>query len=134
MSERPMKWYKFLIYFSLIATAVCSFLNAVLYIVNSGRMSFPLSAVWLLCSILSVAEGILAVMTRQKLARREKIGIALFFGSYIFGMIISLIATIASNYTNPITIIVSIISSIIGGAIYLYLNKIYFEKRMDYFC
>ncbi len=135
--EKPMKWYKFLIYFALIVSAISSFINALLYLINAFALTEGnaiLTIVYIGCSIGLVANGILTITARQKLANRDSFGIAFFFGAVILGTIITTIGTIAGSLDTLIFAIPTAVINIIYSVVYLALNYVYFNKRMDYFC
>lgn len=131
--EYPMKWYKFLIYFSLFASAASSFISAITYFLNAVAISQPGFMVWL--GIFSIVLGILSLITRSELAKFKKTGPSKLITLYacnaainaIYVIIIRVLVgeTVASISTLILTIVVNIFMIIA--------NKVYFDKRAALF-
>ena len=124
----PMNWFKFLIYFSLFASAFFSL--GLYYTVFPGLKPF-----YIVLSVLSVAQAAFAVYTRFQLsAYRKKAPLLLhiFFGvSSACGVISSLGTTLLTG--GALQEISQMISSLIGGVVLIALNSIYFKKRAALF-
>lgn len=141
----PMNWFKFLIYFSLFASAFFSLLNAAVMLaglflpkisIGLYYTVFPgLKPFYIVLSVLSVAQAAFAVYTRFQLsAYRKKAPLLLhiFFGvSSACGVISSLGTTLLTG--GALQEISQMISSLIGGVVLIALNSIYFKKRAALF-
>ena len=150
-NETPlgMAWYKFLIYFSLIAGAVLnilysfSYITGVIYLIESkGDVSAELvyayygaglQAVDVLYGLLLQAFAVLALVLRHKLAKFEpdapkfvKILYSISAGApFLYSIIVALI--------TGQSITVNAITSLIVGLIFLFANVRYFNKRAHLF-
>lgn len=144
-----MAWYKFLIYFSLIASAVISIIysfsyisGGIYYVGTNGEVSAEqvyayygtgLQVVDVLYGIFLIAFAILAFVVRHKLANYEpdapkfvKILYSISAGAPL------LYAIIVSAITEQ-SVIANAISSLIVGLIILFANVKYFNKRAHLF-
>lgn len=134
-----MKWYKFLVYFSLIAGGVSGILCSMLfltggiwsmmlggsvdveqiYAINSG-----LRVISVVSGIILLAMAALNIVCWIFMRQFNKKGILLFYATYIASAVFEVI-TLFSPQANKISAIVGILISL--GA--LYLNMVYFKKR-----
>ena len=137
----PMKWYKFLIYFLLYATAVLNLISSLSIFVELSTHAdeYALFPGAMIVDILSACMGIgftvFAFYTRFMLAEYKKKGPACVYIMYgasaaytlVFG-ILSVIVTngVAHFGTSNVTSILTNIAMIAA-------NYIYFKKRQDYF-
>ncbi len=149
--QHPMKWYKFLIYFSLFAGAVLNVIAAILYITGavypatSGGQATAklvyevygssLKTVDVLYGIVMLCLAAFCIVTRFKLSGFKKGAPVYLYVVYIADVVLTLIYNIAlTAATNiPSIFTVSNISSIIATVIMVILNYIYFKKRQDLF-
>ncbi len=147
----PMNWYRFLIYFSLIASAITNLSNGFLYItgqVYSIQSAGTLDAYMIYnqygneLMITDIAYGVLTclfavfnLVTRSYLANFKKKGPALLYTMYAFGAAISLayplVLQLAHGVPGAFNSII-IFELVIECAI-LYANYIYFSKRKHMF-
>ncbi len=149
--QHPMKWYKFLIYFSLFAGAVLNFIAAMLYITGSvypatsgGQATAKLvyevygsslKTIDVLYGIVMLALAAFCIITRFKLSGFKKGAPVFLYAVYIADVVVTLIYNIALTAVTDIPSIftVSNISSITMTVIMVILNYIYFKKRQELF-
>jgi hypothetical protein len=156
--KRPMKWYKFLIYFSIILGAVLNALLGVLYLTgwtypltNNISADFIYSLYGkgyrimdMVYGVVLIAIAILGFVTRHRLAKFKKNGPATLYALYISSTLVSLIYTVLSSaFAAAVSdgtvfmigyAIGQVIGQIAGTALVVFLNYIYFKKRRDLFC
>ncbi len=149
-AQHPMKWYKFLIYFSLFAGAVLNFIAAMLYITGavypatSGGQATAqlvyetfgssLKTVDVLYGIVLLCLAAFGIVTRFKLSSFKKEAPVCLYVVYIADVVFMLIYSIAVTATTDVlSISASDISSITATVIMVILNYIYFKKRQDLF-
>lgn len=145
----PMKWYKFLIYFVLFASAVVNAIAGFSYI-TGGQYGdykelvykvFPaLKGVDVIYGLAALAIAALAIYTRMRLAGYYKNGPQLLNTLYIAAISVSLvyliIVTIVINSSQNITEFEapsSSYASIAVSAAILIANSTYFKKRAHLF-
>lgn len=146
--QPAMNWYKFLIYFALFAGAVVNCIFAILqmtgmvYGTESGYsvaeyvyLAFPaLRFLDIFYGILLIALAAFQVFTRFQLAGFKKNAPNLVLMIYAAGIAISLLyLAISSIICGTSTFDASSIGSIIGSAVMIIVNKVYFDKRKDMF-
>lgn len=146
-TDRPMKWYKFLIYVSLFLTGIANIGNGIrtmegmiyddAYTVYS---MFPsLASVDRYYGYALIALGVFAFFVRSRLAKFRRNGPScLYFmiiGSIILQVVyFALCASILAPYGGlPMENFADIVGIVVGNLIYLVLNKVYFDKRMHLF-
>ncbi len=136
----PMKWYKFLIYFSLFAGAILSVISAFNGIASIKNYPdvyelYPFLAEleigYAVCNVLYAA---LAIYTRFALAGYKKIGPFCLYVCYGFSALAALLYSVVGyllteGIYNNTTVIFSTLTSIITIAA----NYIYFTKRKHLF-
>lgn len=155
----PLKWYKFLIYFSLFAAAFISFVSGVsriisatigeyFYFFNEGNfLKFneirkPIDIVY---GILLFGMCALAIITRQHLAKFKRSGPILLYVFYVLSFSIDQLHSAAYYIAAQSSLLTDyavvrglfslsefVISAICTG-IFLLLNYIYFNKRQNLF-
>ena len=139
-----MKWYKFLIYFSLFAGAVINvasgipFLNGSIYggYADNVYSVFPaLKTVDVMYGIVALATAVLCIVARFALAKYKKNGPALLLSIYAIGIVVSIVYFIAvkSIVTDIDLDTSSIVSSLVSSVVMIIINKIYFDKRKHLF-
>ncbi len=145
-----MKWYKFLIYFSLFAGAVINvisgipFLTGSIYDTSSGYEGtsdlvyafYPgLKTIDVMYGIVALATAVLCIVARFALAKYKKSGPALLLSVYAVGIVISIIYFIAFKaiVTDVDLDTSSIVSSMVSSVVMIIINKIYFDKRKHLF-
>lgn len=149
MYQRPMKWYKFVIYFQLFAGAVMSFYEGVRYFLGLQYGDLETAALvyqrWGAMKVLDIFMGLynlamiaMYLVTRQKLAKFRSNAVtwylsilALQFGTGIFYNILTLIIT--EGIISAAYILGYIISYSIVIILMIYFNRVYFKKREDLF-
>lgn len=149
IAERPMKWFKFLIYFALFASAVVNFFSGISFITGTQTSNLAggygagfvyaifggLKVLDIIVGILSFGMVALAIYVRFQLAGYKKDGPKMLLGMYAIQLAINLIyyfgLLIILGFDG--TILSSLIGTIIGSVIMIVLNKIYFDKRKDLF-
>ena len=130
--KHGMKWYKFLIYFSLFASAVLNGLSAIgaMALIGMG------GAYYLLQACMSIVLLIMALCARSGLAKFQASGPKTLGAMYIVNAIYQVVNTMLAfaiiGGVEQITLMRMIIA--VAGTMVLYtLNKIYFTKRQVYF-
>ena len=150
--DRPMKWHKFLIYFSLWASAVFVFLRGAgfaalgIFSEESNSQSFPLPGVKTLNVVYGVfylACAVYHIYTRYQLARFRKgapkhllILYAIIPVSELLYAPLMLIAAglpVSLLLEDPAKAIGGTIGGIFGTWLVCVLNKIYYDKRKELF-
>ena len=136
----PMKWYKFLIYFSLWAGMVLSGLSvfSTTYYIISNLPAYLASPVLLVfdgaSALLSASYFVLAYITRASLVKFEKKGPILLYCCYGLNAVISMVVEIGTyvvsgkfteGYTGFTTLIVTVVIIIA--------NCVYFRNRSHLF-
>lgn len=141
----PMKWHKFLIYFSLWAGAVMNVLSAVqmftgahygsqtdaafVYMVYDG-----LKAVDIIMAVLSLGMAALLIVARFALAGYKENGPKLLMVAYIATAAINLLYPVAASVVTGVAISELLnIGSIIGNVAMIFINKAYYDKRSHLF-
>ncbi len=154
--DMPMKWYKFLIYFSLFAGAVISFLTAMayftgaMYIAEDGTiisdivyMVFPsLKTVDVIFASYYLVMTVLMVFTRFQLSsfkrRGPRLVIFLYIAeavSYVLYLVMVLFALEGNGLVDPSSIVdgASMGSTIATSIVMAIINHVYFKKRAHLF-
>lgn len=160
-AEPSMKWYKFLIYFALFAGALLNVGNAFTAFTGAHydgsakyvyAMFGGLQAVDIIYGVVLIGLAVAAIYVRQQLAHFKKGAPKMFlvlYGAnavvgilYLAAVLVIALASVSgylSAYVDPIDVALEIVPvaqiflTIIGAAIYLVLNKIYFDKRAHLF-
>lgn len=147
----PMNWYKFLIYFSLYASAITSFINGIMFLTgyiytiqsgtntNAYMVYMQFGNALMLCDIvygiLFIAYAAFALVVRKRLASFKKNSPLLFYLWCAMGIIISAGYAIAIGFFGGVSgsFGAAYIPQIITEAAYIYVNYIYFSKRKQFF-
>lgn len=144
-----MKWYKFLIYFSLIAAAVISGIRALtsalafVALVSSPSTAralqgayAPVVVIYILATIVYAGMAVLYIVTRIKMSHLSKIAPTLVYACYavsgVAGVIYSIAIPVAMG-TFEASDAITAIFSIGVTALMIVLNRIYFQKRAHLF-
>lgn len=147
---RPMKWFKFLIYFLLFASAVLNVISGLGQITGSVYADaaegitaqmvydvFPgLKPIDIFVGIMTIGLGVFAIVVRFFLAKYKKVAPTLLLFLYIASCAINVIYCIAVLLVVPdmfLTAISQMISSTIVSVIMIIVNKVYFDKRKELF-
>lgn len=146
----PMKWYKFLIYFSLFAGAVLNALTGISYLTGSvyatlGHGYVDAAAVYdfygetlqmldLVFGVALIALAAFGIYTRFQLAGFKRNAPLFLYTLYAASTLLPLIYNIAVFLLFGIDVdFASEIGSLVGVAINIWLNFIYFRKRAHMF-
>ncbi len=139
----PMKWYSFLVYFSLFLSMIINIISGIGTMTGNQYLgytaevygTFPaMKYLDIAMGIYSIAFGLLALVVRTHLVRFSKKAISLVTLFYSLPIISSILYAAASSFVlgqNCFT--ASIIAPIIGQIIMLVCNIIYFKKRSHLF-
>ncbi|MBR5524763.1 MAG: zinc ribbon domain-containing protein [Clostridia bacterium] len=150
----PMKWFKFLIYFSLFAAFVMNliyglnYITGGIYTIQTGVEAstvynvFPvMKGVDIAFGLCQIGVAVYCLIVRQALAQYKANGPRLLLGLYAIQMIASLLyeiacAVVVSTAGTPL-VVASVIGSCVGaiaaGLILISCNHIYFKKRAHLF-
>lgn len=143
----PMKWFKFLIYFSLFAGAVLNFINGVTTIlgVQYGEYAEQVYAAFeslqafdIFCGIYLILLAIFTIYVRFRLSGFRKNGPKLFMFVYIAIIVFSIIQLAGSMAILPRESwgdlnFTSVTTSIITNITYMVINYTYLHKRAHLF-
>lgn len=143
--QLPLKWFKFLVYFSLFASAVLNLINGINLIIGTqyeGNAEYMysyydgLQIFDAFCGLLLVAMAAFAVYTRFQLAGFRRNAPKLLLLTYAAPCIYNVIYISGTNLLMPgisMDNSTTIISSIITAAIMIFANNVYFKKRQYLF-
>jgi len=152
--DMPMKWHKFLIYFSLWASGISNILVGIMYLsgkwydfVNGeGASSIVynvidgLKTVDIMYGMFAIALGVFAIFTRFQLAgfkaTAPKMLTALYAGTAVISLIYFLAASSIiekasgglADFDNS-----GMLASILGTVVGIVINTIYYKKRQHMF-
>jgi len=142
-NEMPMKWYKFLIYFSLFASAVVNTVMGVATIFGKHYSDFAdqvyaafpaLKPVDIVMGVFTIAFGAYALYVRNRLAGYYRNGPSVIAAMYIASAAASFIYVfICSIIIGQSAFTPDIIFRTIGDIIMIIANIIYFNKRRHLF-
>lgn len=145
-----MRWYKFLINFGLFASMVLNFISAIMvftgaqYDLEPSTLKllyafFPdLKTVDILYGLMLFGLMVFAFFTRMFLAGYKKNGPKMLYGLYIAAACVNLFYCIGVSAAVPADEVIgqavaTTIGSIIGSAVMVIVNVIYFKKRANLF-
>lgn len=142
-----MGWFKFLIYFSLFASAVLNAINGFMLLTGATydggaelvyRMFDGLQGVDSLVGILSLALAALAIFTRFQLAGYKKSGPMLLLAVYAGNAVVNLVYVIGVSAILPELVrnaidFTSFYSGIVTSIAMIAINAAYFKKRAHLF-
>ena len=136
-----MKWFKFLIYFALFASAVLNFFSAISFftgatygdpeVIEAIYETYPaLKAVDITVGVLTLGLAGLAIFTRFQLAAFKKNAPILLYVMYGLDLAISLLYVLVASVATGLNLFsgntaVSILTSVVMIAC----NVVYFKKR-----
>ncbi len=145
MHYRPMRWYKFLIYFLLFFSAFSNLLSAVEYLFGWHYetestfvySTFPMLRVLdIIAGVYSLSLAALAIVTRFSLARMKRSGPKLLLVLYAAGGLFALLYSFGTmaiiGSFDPFDIVSQIISACLSALI-VFANFVYFRNRRDLF-
>lgn len=147
--ELPMKWFKFLIYFSLFANAVINVYNGISYITGllygqDAEIVYEifsgLKTVDMVFGVLSIALAAFAVFTRFRLSKFCKNGPVLLHLVYAANCVLGLLYAIGVAAVMPeymsVTEVINVsqlVSSFVVSGVMIAINVVYFNKRKHLF-
>ena len=147
----PMNWYRFLIKFSLYASAITSFINGILYLTGyiynmqsgSGTNAYMIYMQFgdglmisdIVYGILSIVYSLFGLVVRKRLASFKKNSPLLFYIWCAVGVVINTVYAAAIGFFGGVgnSLGLAVIPQLITEAVYIYLNFIYFSKRKKFF-
>lgn len=148
--ELPMKWYTFNVMFALWISALLSGLMGIASIAGTQYGAFSelyytyfggLQIIDIIFGAASVALAVITVYVRQELAHYKRVAPTHFMALPVLNFALSVLDLVVSfifgsELSAGIGILSIIPLAISGGftILYLYLNKIYFDKRAHLFC
>lgn len=144
--EQGMKWFKFIIYVQLFLNMLLQLSTAVRLFTGSyygGEADYVyflydgLQTMDVIFGIIFIGLAVLAFMARQALAKFKANGPKLYFGLLIANVGVALLYIIVGSLVTgiPIQLLIdaSLIGQLIGAAILICVNVVYFRKREHLF-
>ena len=142
----PMKWYKWQIYFLLFATALACLGNGLMYLTGgmyrqtgyTAEMIYGLYPAMktpdMFAGFLYLVQMVIALMARWKLAGLKADGPTYLYVSYAMSVVTEVVYAmmVAGAMNVSLTAVVnvgSLLGSVIGTGLMIWLNRIYFTKR-----
>ncbi|MBE5734798.1 MAG: zinc ribbon domain-containing protein [Clostridiales bacterium] len=146
----PMKWWKFLVYFLLFASAIFNVIGGIEQLTGSiyeekpgdGMIelvysAFPaLKPIDVILGLLTIALGVFAIFVRQSLYKFKAIGPKLLLLLYAFSCLINVIYCISVFAIVPEIakeMITDFVSTIVVSVIMIIVNNNYFNTRKELF-
>lgn len=136
---RPMRWYKFLIYFAFFAGAVLNISTGFQYLTGTiyGETAdlvyevFPsLKPLDALMGLACFALAVFNIVTRNSLAKFKANALTLMTAMYVSSMVINVVYSIIAAGIIEIGVPVGeIIGTCLGSAIMLVINYVYLKNR-----
>lgn len=145
--DMPMKWYKFLIYVSLLLTGASNVFTGIQTVMGmqywyDGQSLADqiygtyagLKIVDIVYGIVIIAMGVFAFVVRQKLAHYRKDGPKSLLMLYGVSLVVAVIYIIVMMLVTGINVLTaSTIMNLVMAVVMMIVNKIYFDKRMHLF-
>lgn len=143
--ELPMKWYKFLIYVSLVLSTIMNVYSGVTSITGmqygtaeTARRLYTLygalKPIDIIFGVLSIVLGLYALIVRQKLAHFKKDGPKHLIIMYTMSIVMSALYIIAAFAATGILALDIATAFALGLQICIVIaNKVYFDKRAHLF-
>ena len=145
--DMPMKWFKFLIYFSLWAGAVLNLISGIAMMSGSSyegaadlvyAMFDGLQGLDTFCGLYAIALAAFGIFVRFQLAGYKKKAPLMLMILYIAAAAYGLIYIIGINAILPSYVLeavdtTSMYSSMISSGVMVIINHIYFKKRAHMF-
>lgn len=148
-----MAWFKFIIYFQLFANAVVMIYNAaagifgLAYGDDAGfiyAVCPMLKAVDVIYGVICLAFAVTAVLIRQRLAHYRKdapvqylgyVGVVMALALIYTFAVLAALGTVSASVmeAGASRIAGNVLGTVIGAAVYLPLNYVYFKKRKELF-
>lgn len=144
--EMPMKWHKFLIYFSLWAGAVMNVITGITMLTGSVyasqgadpemiyRYYEGLKTVDVIMGLASIVLAVLLIVTRFALAGYKENGPKLLMISYAANIAVALVYPIMAAAVTDLSFgELFDVTTLISSIVMLVVNKIYYDKRAHLF-
>ncbi len=147
--ELGMKWFKFLIYFSLFAGALSNLFDGIVYIAGFGDKLPEILAeeyyflpdnfrvIEVVFGVFTLATAAWGIYTRFQLSGFKKNAPECFYAMYIISSVISMAYSITGIALTTSegwdSIIGAIIGGVVGEAVFILCNVTYFRKRQHLF-
>lgn len=145
-----MKWYKFLIYFSLILTGISNMYTGVQAVIGMQYetksqaaqvyATYPgLHIVDVIYGVLLIVFGVFALIVRQYLARFKAKGPKMLLLMYVASLVLEIAYIAAGSLVSGVNLLKAsssgtmLISSILVSLFMIGANKVYFDKRAHLF-
>ncbi len=145
--ELPLKWYTFNIMFLMWVSALGSFWFGITSMLGSQYGALTdlyyvfmdgMQIVDIVFGALTVLVGVATVYVRQELAHQRRFAPLHFMMLYLLSFVISTVHTLVLTFSFGFGLeILALFPVVAGGAmtaLFLYLNKKYFDKRAHIFC
>lgn len=127
-----MKWFKFLIYFSLFAGAITNFVTGI-GILCGGDLFDYIEGPRTLIGLISIAFAIFMIVTRFMLAKFKRSGLIMYYVLIGLSLAFTIVEFIVSDIFSVPGAAAFSIGYILGNVVYVVLNIVYFKKRADMF-
>lgn len=147
--QKPMKWFKFLIYFALWLGGISTILTGIstmlgLSYASAGADASMVYAIYpllqpvdLVYGAICIILGCFTIVTRYQLARFRKNALVFLYCMYALNFVIPCIFTIIQAICINISIMQiftsTLIGQFVGTGVAITLNVIYFNKRRHLF-
>ncbi|MBE6626824.1 MAG: zinc ribbon domain-containing protein [Ruminococcaceae bacterium] len=146
-----MKWFKFVIYFSLWAGAILNIGYAIMAFTGAHyeteyegaaelvyAMFEELKTIDLLYGLAMIALAVYMIVARFRLAGYYKNGPAMFISTYAIALLISVVyyvavLTVVPEVADADNVVSNLVGNAIGNGLMILLNSIYFKKRKHMF-
>lgn len=129
----PMKWYKFLVYFLLIASGVVNIISACVYFALSSLAAQPVLIVG--AGIMSVVMGIFCFVVRSQLVKYKRSAPAKLTALYVWNIVFSIVyAVLGALGADMMGMTATLFPTVFWNVILIIANKVYFKKREELFC
>ncbi|MBQ2862611.1 MAG: zinc ribbon domain-containing protein [Clostridia bacterium] len=138
--DKPMKWYKFLIYFALWAGGILNILNGWLSYFGANTQDHILNYMSVgarsLFSVLMILLGVFSIYVRYQLAGFKSRGPVLLIASYIVSFVYTAASylVVLTRYNLKFsTVSGDLLGTAFTTVIYVVCNYVYFKKRKHLF-
>ena len=145
-TERPMKWYKFIIYFQLFASGVLTAIQG-LSLASGATYSTQgvdastvysyyngLQVVDILFGLMMLVLAVLCFISRSKLAGFKADGPSFYLKVLGASVGVSLLYIVIASMVTGVNLVgIQTIVGIIANVVLIFINKQYFDKRSDLF-
>lgn len=145
--ELPLKWYTFNIMFLMWVSALGSFWFGITSMLGSQYGALTdlyyvfmdgMQIVDIIFGALTVLVGVATIYVRQELAHQRRFAPLHFMALYLLSFVISTVHTLVLSLSFGFGLeILALLPVVISGAmtaLFLYLNKKYFDRRAYMFC